>query len=68
VIDELMGHEPSSRGAQHLGSAMGAHYRHTSPEMAARVVAAIQARLSIVVTTAEETLEAQPSHLSRRVF
>ena len=23
VIDELMGHEPSSRGAQHLGSAMG---------------------------------------------
>ena len=47
---------------------MGAHYRHTGPEMAARVVAAIQARLSIVVTTAEETLEAQPSHLSRRVF
>jgi integrase len=68
VIDELMGHEPSTRGTQHLGSAMGAHYRHTTPEMAARVVAAIQARLSIVVTIAEETLEAQPSHLSRGVF
>jgi integrase len=23
VIDELMGHEPSTRGARHLGSAMG---------------------------------------------
>jgi hypothetical protein len=37
---------PSTRGAQHLGSAMGAHYRHTTPEMATRLVAAIQARLS----------------------
>ena len=33
VIDELMGHEASTRGAQHLGSTMGAHYRHTTPEM-----------------------------------
>jgi integrase len=68
VIDELMGHEPSTRGAHHLGSAMGAHYRHTTPEMAARVVAAIQARLTIVVTTAEETMEACPSQASRHVF
>jgi DNA invertase Pin-like site-specific DNA recombinase len=68
VIDELMGHEPSTRGAQHLGSVMGAHYRHTTPEMAARVIAAIQARLSIVVTIAEEALEAQPTHLSHGVF
>jgi hypothetical protein len=65
VIDELMGHEPSTRGAQHLGSAMGAHYRHTTPEMAARVVTAIQARLTVVVGTAEETLEAQPNQLAR---
>jgi integrase len=42
VIDELMGHEASTRGAQHLGSTMGAHYRHTTPEMATRVVMAIQ--------------------------
>ena len=33
VIDELLGHEASTRGAQHLGSTMGAHYRHTTPEM-----------------------------------
>jgi pimeloyl-ACP methyl ester carboxylesterase len=32
VIDELMGHEANSRGQQR-GSAMGAHYRHTTPEM-----------------------------------
>jgi integrase len=68
VIDELMGHEPSTRGAQHLGSAMGAHYRHTTPEMAARVVTAIQARLTVVVHTAEGTVEAHPTQVSRRVF
>ena len=61
VIDELMGHEPSTRGAQHLGSAMGVHYRHTTPEMAARVVTAIQTRLTVVVHTAEETVEAHPT-------
>jgi hypothetical protein len=44
---------------------MGAHYRHTTPEMAARVVTAIQARLTVVVGTAEETLEAQPNQLAR---
>jgi integrase len=68
VIDELMGHEPSTRGAQHLGSAMGAHYRHTTPEMATQLVTAIQARLTVVVRTAEETLEAQPNRLLRHVF
>ena len=44
MIDELMGHEASTRGAQHLGSIMGAHYRHTTPEMATRVVMAIETR------------------------
>ena len=68
VIDELMGHEATGRGAQHLGSAMGAHYRHTTPEMAARVATAIQARLAVVVRTAEETLEAHPSLAPRHVF
>jgi integrase len=37
VIDELMGHEATGRSGQR-GSAMGAHYRHTTPEMAARAV------------------------------
>jgi hypothetical protein len=68
VTDELMGHEASTRGAQHLGSTMGAHYRHTTPEMATRVFMAIQARLTIVVHTAEDALEAQPTQLSRPVF
>jgi integrase len=68
VIDELMGHEATRRGAQHLGSAMGAHYRHTTPEMAARVAATIQARLAVVVATAEKTLEAHPNRVPRHVF
>ncbi len=68
VIDELMGHEASTRGAQHLGSTMDAHYRHTTPEMATRVVTVIQARLTVVVHTAEETLETHPTRVPRRVF
>jgi hypothetical protein len=61
VIDELMGHETSTRGAQHLGSTVGAHYRHTTPEMASRVVMAIQDRLAVVVSVAEQVVEAQPT-------
>jgi integrase len=68
VIDELMGHEASTRGAQHLGSTMGTHYRHTTPEMATRVTAAIQTRLAIVVSTAEQLVEAQPTTVPRGVF
>jgi hypothetical protein len=66
VIDELMGHEASSH-RQQRGSAMGAHYRHTTPEMAGRAVDAIQQRLTVVVALAEQTLK----HLDRstlRVF
>jgi hypothetical protein len=47
---------------------MGAHYRHTTPEMATRVVTVIQARLTVVVHTAEETLETHPTQVPRRVF
>jgi integrase len=68
VIDELMGHEASTRGAQHLGSTMGAHYRHTTPEMATRVVMAIQDRLAVVVSVAEQLTEAQPTRVPRAVF
>jgi integrase len=60
VIDELMGHQASGRSGRHLGSAIGAHYQHTTPEMAARVVAAVEERLVIVVTTAEAALGQQP--------
>ena len=49
VIDELMGHEATGRTGQHQASAMGAHYRHTTPEMAGRVIGAVQQRLTIVL-------------------
>lgn len=68
VIDELMGHEASTRGAQHLGSTMGTHYRHTTPEMATRVTTAIQIRLAVVVSTAEQLVEARPTMVPREVF
>ena len=60
VIDELMGHQPSGRAGRHEASAIGAHYRHTTPEMAARVVAAVEERLVIVLATAEAALDRQP--------
>ena len=63
-----MGHEASTRGAQHLGSTMGARYRHTTPEMATRVVMAIQTRLAVVVGVAEQVVEAQPTRVPRNVF
>ena len=68
VIDELMGHEATGRSGQHRGSAMGAHYRHTTPEMAARVADAIQQRLAIVLRVAEESLENKPNRSALRVF
>ena len=68
MIDELMGHEASGRGGQQRGSAMGAHYRHTTPEMAARVVAAIEQRLTVVLEVAELAVEAHPNRSTRRVF
>ena len=67
VIDELMGHQASSRGGQR-GSAMGAHYRHTTPEMAARVVEAIQQRLTVVLGVAELAVESHPDRSTLRVF
>ena len=60
VIDELMGHEATGRSGQR-GSAMGAHYRHTTLEMAARVVDAVEQRLALVLHMAEQSLEVSPS-------
>jgi integrase len=68
VIDELMGHEATGRTGQHHGSAMGAHYRHTTPEMAARVVDAIQQRLAVVLQVAEDSVETHPNRFRLRVF
>jgi hypothetical protein len=68
VIDELMGHEATGRSGQQQGSAMGAHYRHTTPEMAARAVEAIQQRLPIVLAVAEVAVERHPNRSTLRVF
>jgi hypothetical protein len=68
VIDEVMGHEATSRAGQHQGSAMGAHYRHTTPKMAARIATAIEQRLRLVLEVAEQALEAQPHRSAQRVF
>jgi hypothetical protein len=53
---------------QQRGSAMGAHYRHTTPEMAARIATAIEQRLRVVLEVAEQALEAYSNRLTRRVF
>ena len=67
-IDEVIGHEATSRGSQQRGSAMGAHYRHTTPEMAARIATAIEQRLTVMLEAAEQALEGHPSRSSQRVF
>jgi integrase len=56
VIDELMGHASGRRdgGAPtREGSLIGTRYRWTTPEMEARVVAAIEQRLAIALKLAE---------------
>ena len=68
VIDEVMGHEATSRTGQQRGSAMGAHYRHTTPEMAARTVDAIQQRLTVVLGVAELAVERHPNRSTLSVF
>jgi hypothetical protein len=68
VIDEVMGHEATSRAGQQRGSAMGAHYRHTTPEMAMRVIDSIDRRLTVVLGVAEQALEHYPNRLTPTVF
>jgi hypothetical protein len=67
VIDELMGHQRSRRGELEGGSRIGARYRHTTPEMAARVVQALDTRLTLALQVAEATTRAEPN-LGNRVF
>jgi integrase len=67
VIDEVMGHEATSRTGQR-GSAMGAHYRHTTTEMAGRVAVAAQERLTVVLLVAEQTLESSLDRATRRML
>ena len=57
----------SRRGELESGSRIGARYRHTTPEMAVRVAAAIQERLVVVVQVAEAVvqLDGSGSRVSR---
>jgi ribonuclease BN (tRNA processing enzyme) len=64
----LMGHEATGRSRQHQGSAMGAHYRHTTPEVAARALDAIQQRLTVVLHVAERAVDSYPNRAALRVF
>jgi hypothetical protein len=47
---------------------MGAHHRHTTPEMAARAVEAIQQRLAVVLGVGELAVESDPNRSTLRVF
>jgi integrase len=50
VIDELMGHRAArSGGGDGRGSAIGAAYRHLTPEMQARVLAAVDECLAVAL-------------------
>ena len=63
-----MGHGRSRRGELDGGSRIGLHYRHTTPEMAARAVAAVESRLAVVLQVAEATLENRPNPATLSVF
>jgi integrase len=68
VIDELMGHQRSRYSELDGGSRIGARYRHTTYEMATRAMDAIEARLQVVLRTAEKATQAEPNRGSFRVF
>jgi integrase len=67
MIDELMGHQRSRRGELEGGSRIGARYRHTTPEMATRVVQALDTRLKLALHVAEANIRAAPN-LGNRVY
>jgi len=54
--------------ASSAAGAMGAHYRPTTPEMAARIATAIEQRLTVVLEVAEQALEAHPRRSTQRAF
>jgi hypothetical protein len=68
VIDELMGHQRSRGGDLEGGSRIGARHRHTTPEMAARVVQTLDTRLTLTLHVAEATTRAEPNLENPRVL
>jgi integrase len=57
VTDELMGHE--GRRAGRDGSAIGTRYRHTTPDMQARVIEVIEVKLDIALASAATLLRSE---------
>jgi hypothetical protein len=47
------------------GSRIGARYRHTTPQMAARVVQALDQRLTLTLQVAEAITPAEPDRTDR---
>jgi integrase len=68
VIDELMGHQRSHRGELDGGSRIGTRYRHTTPQMAGRVIHAIEARLTTALQIAEELTQGGSEQAGQRIF
>jgi integrase len=72
VIDELMGHAGGRHGGgahSREGSAIGLRYRHTTPEMEARAVAAIEQRLAVSFAVASQLANSAapgPRHIQER--
>jgi hypothetical protein len=61
-------HHGRVAGANEGGrGAMGAHYRHTTPEMAGRVADAIQQRLTVVLDVAERALQISQNRATLKV-
>ena len=50
------------------GQHHGCHYRHTTPEMAMRVIDAIDRRLTVVLGVAEQALEHYPNRSTPSEF
>jgi integrase len=62
VIDELMGHRAArSGGGEGGGSAIGSVYRHLTPEMQARVLAAADQCLAVALRALAAPVRPQPA-------
>jgi integrase len=65
VIDKLMGHRRSRRSEAEGRSRIGDQYReHLTPQMQARVVAAVEERLAVVLKVAEQASMQRASSFS----
>jgi integrase len=61
VIDELMGHRAARGGGEGRGGAIGSVYRHLTPEMQARVLAAVDECLVVALGALAAPVRPQPA-------